>query len=83
MPAVTALALEALVAMNLARSRAAVSAAEHLVRTQGADGAWPDEGHLQVVIPPNTFYRYGGASRFQPLEALVAYRDATTSEETR
>jgi squalene cyclase len=83
MPAVTALALEALVAMNLARSRAAVSAAEYLVRTQAADGAWPDEGHRQVVIPPNTFYRYGGASRFQPLEALIAYRDAATREGSR
>ncbi|MBL8684531.1 MAG: hypothetical protein JNK05_35480 [Myxococcales bacterium] len=78
MPAVTALALEALVAMNRAHTRSAQRAAAYLLRTQRADGAWPDEGHLQVVIPPNTFYRYGGAARFQPLEALIAYREATS-----
>lgn len=76
MPAVTALALEALVAIGAARAPAARRAAAYLVYTQRPEGDWPDGGHLQVVIPPNSFYRYGGAARFQPLEALVAYRDA-------
>lgn len=81
MPAVTALALEALVAMERAHTSAARRAAEYLSRTQRVDGSWPDGGHLQVVIPPNTFYRYGGAARFQPLEALISYRDAIGEQE--
>jgi hypothetical protein len=76
MPAVTALCLEALVAMGDARSEVAARAAGYLIATQTDDGAWPLRGHLQVMIPPDLFYTYEGASRFQPLEALAAYREA-------
>jgi squalene-hopene/tetraprenyl-beta-curcumene cyclase len=76
MPVVTALCLEALCAAGEAHSRTARRAAECLLATQDEFGAWPRRGHLQVVIPPSAFYTYPGASRFQPLEALIAYREA-------
>ncbi|APR80587.1 Squalene--hopene cyclase [Minicystis rosea] len=79
MPAVTALCLEAFVAMGDAGSAAAARAARYLIESQKPEGDWPDAGHLQVFIPPSQFYRYPGAHRFQPLEALAALREAMTS----
>lgn len=83
MPAVTALVLEALVAIGKGHGRTARAAANYLLVSQRASGDWPQAGHLQVVIPPNTFYVYPGATRFQPLEALAAYRNSREHREHR
>lgn len=76
MPDVTAVVLEALVAAGQASSAAARAAAGHLVREQRPDGSYPDRGHLQVILPPSSFYAYRASLGFQPVEALAAYRDA-------
>ncbi len=74
MAAVTAVVLEALVAAGEHASAPAARAATYLVRAQGGDGSFPDGGHLQVIVPPDTFYRYPPASILQPLLALAAWR---------
>ncbi|NUO50436.1 MAG: hypothetical protein HOV80_16400, partial [Polyangiaceae bacterium] len=76
MPPLTATVLEALVKIGLTKSEMAQRAAENLMRTQLADGDWPDGGHLQVMIPPLSFYAYPGSHRHPPLEALALYRAA-------
>lgn len=74
MPAVTGVVLEALVAAGEQRSLPAMRAAGYLLCEQQRDGSFPEHGHLQVIVPPDTFYRYPGASIFQPLLGLSAWR---------
>lgn len=76
MPPVTACVLEALVALGEARSAAAERAVRHLLATQTAEGSWPLGGHLQVFIPPDSYYVYPGSGHQVVLAALASYRQA-------
>jgi squalene cyclase len=79
MPDVTALVIEALVALGEARSPETERAVRYLLQTQTPRGDWPDMGHLQVIIPPDSFYLYTASLKFQPLEALISWREALSS----
>ncbi|HEY4223394.1 MAG TPA: oxygenase MpaB family protein, partial [Myxococcota bacterium] len=78
MPPLTAIVLTALLdagCCEVSSMRAAVDrAVAYLLRTQQQDGFWPNNGWLQVMLPPDQFYEYDGERMCRPLEALALYR---------
>ena len=85
MPPLTGIALRALSELlaqgggSPAVRAAADRAAAYLVRTQGSDGAWPDEGYLFTIVPP-TFYTWGHHRLYYPLFGLGRYREVTQAK---
>ncbi len=87
-PPLTGIALRALAELNASRAAtprtraAADRAAAYLVRTQGADGSWPNEGYLFTIIPP-TFYVWGHHRLYYPLFGLGRHRQVSTARAPR
>ncbi len=70
----TAWALLGLMAAGEAQHHAVAHGVDWLMRTQGADGLWP-EVHFTATGFPRVFYlRYHGYPKFFPLWALARYR---------
>ena len=72
MPPVTALVLEALVAVG-ERDAVAERAAAYLVDTQQDDGGWSSNGWVNPFVPPDTFYRYDFQALALPVLALSSF----------
>lgn len=70
----TAWAVLALVASGEAGSAAAKRGADFLVRTQAADGAWPEPWFTAPGFPRVFYLKYHGYSRYFPLWALAAWQ---------
>jgi len=78
MPPLTALAVIALIDCGEAHSDVTQAAVEYLLENQEGGGYWSNAGWLQVMLPPDQFYVFGGARKYRCLEALGAYRAALT-----
>ena len=48
---------------------------EYLVKTQGADGFWPEEYFTATGFPRVFYLRYHGYAKFFPLWAVARYRN--------
>ena len=76
LPPLTGLVLQGLLDAGGVEASVLDRAAAYLVRTQRADGTWPNGTYLHTNIPPDTFYLYPEAARFYPTEALAKYQTA-------
>jgi squalene-hopene/tetraprenyl-beta-curcumene cyclase len=56
---------------------------EFLLRTNDADGHWPEPQFTAVGFPRVFYLRYHGYSKFFPLWALARYRNLQTGGDTR
>jgi squalene-hopene/tetraprenyl-beta-curcumene cyclase len=76
----TAWALLGLMAAGAAGSDAVARGVHYLVRSQQADGSWPEQ-HFTAVGFPRVFYlRYHGYAHYFPLWALARYRNCRRDE---
>jgi squalene-hopene/tetraprenyl-beta-curcumene cyclase len=69
----SAWALLGLMAAGAADSAAVARGVDYLVRTQQADGNWPEEQFTAVGFPRVFYLRYHGYARYFPLWALARY----------
>ena len=69
----TAWAMLALMAAGEADSPEVAHGAEHLLRTQQADGLWNDPGFTAPGFPRVFYLKYHGYDKFFPLWALARY----------
>ncbi len=76
----TAWALLGLMAAGGGASDAVRRGIDYLVRTQGADGYWPEERYTATGFPRVFFLRYHGYSKYFPLWALARYRNLTSGD---
>ncbi len=72
-PFQTAWALLGLQAAGAGGSPAAARGAQHLLATQGADGAWASDEHTAPGFPRVFYLRYHGYRRIFPLWALARH----------
>jgi squalene-hopene/tetraprenyl-beta-curcumene cyclase len=75
----TAWALLGLMAAGEAGHPAVARGIDHLSRTQGRDGLWPEERFTATGFPRVFYLRYHGYAKFFPLWALARYRNLTRS----
>ncbi|HJU21267.1 MAG TPA: squalene--hopene cyclase [Casimicrobiaceae bacterium] len=73
-PSQTAWALLGLMAAGEAQSPVVARGVEHLLRTQGDDGFWPEPEFTATGFPRVFFLRYHGYAKFFPAWALARYR---------
>ena len=73
----TAWALLGLMAAGEAGHPAVARGVDHLMRTQGADGFWPEPQFTATGFPRVFYLRYHGYPKFFPLWALARYRRLT------
>jgi squalene cyclase len=76
MPPLTGMVVLALVDAKLHDHPAVERAVAYLTRTQLADGSWPSNGWLQIMLPYSKYYDFEGEGWYRPLEALSAFRRA-------
>lgn len=74
-PSQTAWALMALMATGDVEHPAVARGVEYLLRTQAADGLWPEQRFTAVGFPRVFYLRYHGYARFFPLWAISRYRN--------
>jgi squalene-hopene/tetraprenyl-beta-curcumene cyclase len=74
-PSQTSWALLGLMAAGQGSGEAVRRGIDYLVRTQGADGFWPEERYTATGFPRVFFLRYHGYSKYFPLWALARYRN--------
>jgi squalene-hopene/tetraprenyl-beta-curcumene cyclase len=79
MPPLTATIIDCLLRLGMSSHQATTRAVEYMIKTQQADGVWLEEGNLQVMIPPLSFYRYPGAGKHPCIEALALYQNITSN----
>ncbi len=73
LPPLTALVVQALIDVGEGGSPECEKAVEYLLKSQSADGSFPNGKYLHTNIPPETFYLYPEAAKFYPIEALGKY----------
>jgi squalene-hopene/tetraprenyl-beta-curcumene cyclase len=73
----TAWALLGLMAAGECGHHAVARGIDHLMRTQGADGFWPEAQFTATGFPRVFYLRYHGYPKFFPLWALARYRRLT------
>ncbi|HKU40765.1 MAG TPA: oxygenase MpaB family protein, partial [Polyangiales bacterium] len=74
MPALTGLAVCALVECGECDSPAVLRGVRYLLDEQRPDGAWLNRAYLHTNVPPDTFYVLPAAAQFYPLEALGRFQ---------
>lgn len=75
----TAWAVLGLLAAAGPETRAIERGIEYLVRTQGADGTWPEHGFTGALLPGRLYVRHHLARHVFPLMALGRYRRRRTA----
>jgi squalene-hopene/tetraprenyl-beta-curcumene cyclase len=71
----TAWALLGLMAAGEAENPAVHRGIEYLLRTQGADGFWPESRYTATGFPRVFYLRYHGYPKYFPLWALARFRN--------
>lgn len=74
MPALTGLALSALIECGDGESPAVLRGIRYLLDEQRPDGAWLNRSYLHTNVPPDTFFELPAAAQFYPLEALGRFQ---------
>ncbi|MBB1261646.1 squalene--hopene cyclase [Streptomyces alkaliterrae] len=81
-PSQTGWALIALIAAGRADSDAVRAGLDHLIRTQEADGDWPEPWHTWVVHHDGLYWRDSMLRLIYPIMAMAAYRDHAAASGT-
>jgi squalene-hopene/tetraprenyl-beta-curcumene cyclase len=82
-PSQTAWALLGLMAAGDVDNPVVARGLDHLVRTQGGDGLWPEQRFNATGFPRVFYLRYHGYSKFFPLWALARYRNLKKANSQR
>lgn len=78
-PCATGMVVTALVVCGEAHSEAVQRGVAYLLATQAADGSWPNQSFLHLLVPPDALYELGISAKVYPLRALGVYRRAVQS----